>query len=185
MLALAVTLPAVPMAAEEARRVAYSGDRLTVHAHGVPVTEIVAEIGRQTHAEIIGVVSKPRDVNQDVEAAPLVEALGRLLVDQNFTLRYGQSGELRTIRLLGEAAPTKPSPPPVAESPEPASKRPPATRHESPAMRASRQTLPDGGRLVSVRSTHDATVTTDRHRKRLRRAASTFPARRAASAAAQ
>src|SRR5439155_18954301 len=115
MLALAVTLPAVPMAAEEARRVAYSGDRLTVHARGVPVTEIVAEIGRQSHAQIVGTVSKPHDVNQDVEAAPLLEALERLLGDQNFTLRYGEGGKLRTIRLLGEAAPTKPSPPPVAQ----------------------------------------------------------------------
>ena len=49
-------------------------------------TRCVAEIGRQSHAQIVGTVSKPHDVSQDVEAAPLLEALERLLGDQNFTL---------------------------------------------------------------------------------------------------
>src|SRR3989442_13575338 len=51
---------------------------------------------------MVGGVRKPRDVSQDVDRVPLVDALVRLLGEQNFTLRYGPEGKLRTIDLLGE-----------------------------------------------------------------------------------
>src|SRR3989442_412192 len=99
----ATVLSAGPLAAGEPTCVvAYDDDRLTVHAEGVPLTDVVREIGRQSGADIVGAVRKPRDVRQDVDRVPLVDALVRLLGEQNFTLRYGPEGKLRTIDLLGE-----------------------------------------------------------------------------------
>src|SRR5205823_3568503 len=68
-------------------------------------------IGRRGGAEIVGEVRKPRDVTRQFERVPLVDALVRLLGEQNFTLRYGSEGRLRTISLLGEplAAQTTPA----------------------------------------------------------------------------
>src|SRR5437016_12501350 len=99
----ATVLSAGPLAAGEPTCVvAYDDDRLTVHAEGVPLTDVVQEISRQSGADIVGAVRKPRDVSQDVDRVPLVDALVRLLGEQNFTLRYGPEGKLRTIDLLGE-----------------------------------------------------------------------------------
>jgi len=82
--------------------VAYGDGRLTVHAKGAPLTAVVREIGQHSGAEIVGEVRKRRDVTQDFDRVPLVDALVRLLREQNFTLRYGPEGKLRTIDLLGE-----------------------------------------------------------------------------------
>src|SRR2546427_12707396 len=98
----ATVLSAGPLAAGEPTCVvAYDDDRLTVHAEGVPLTDVVQEIGRQSGAEIVGAVRKPRDLRQDLDRVPLVDALVRLLGEQNFTLRYGPEGKLRTIDVLG------------------------------------------------------------------------------------
>src|SRR5437016_14466375 len=98
-----MALSAGPLAAGEPTCVvAYDADRLTVHAKRVPLADVVREIGRQSGAEIVGEVRKPRDVSRDFDRAPLVDALARLLGEQNFTLRYGPEGKLRTIDLLGE-----------------------------------------------------------------------------------
>src|SRR3989442_2639774 len=99
----ATVLSAGPLAAGEPTCVvAYDDDRLTVHAEGVPLTDVVQQIGRQSGAEIVGAVRKPRDLSQELDRVPLVDALVRLLGEQNFTLRYGPEGKLRTIDLLGE-----------------------------------------------------------------------------------
>ncbi len=97
----AMVLSAGPLAAGEPTCViAYDADRVTVHAKRAPLADVVREIGRQSGAEIVGDVRKPRDVSQDFERVPLVDALVRLLREQNFTLRYGPEGKLRTIGLL-------------------------------------------------------------------------------------
>jgi hypothetical protein len=80
----------------------YNDDRLTVHVQEVPLTEVVTEIARQSGADLRGQVCRPRDVSTAFEAEPLAAALERLLGEQNFTLRYGQDGQLRVIQLLGQ-----------------------------------------------------------------------------------
>jgi hypothetical protein len=90
-------------AEELAGAVRYAKDRLTVHAQGVPLRDILGEIARQSGADVRGAVRKPRGVSEDFEDVPLAKGLERLLGEQSFALRYGREGELRTIKLLGEA----------------------------------------------------------------------------------
>src|SRR5438093_13269035 len=123
-----------------------------MHVEKVPLADVVREIGRQSGAEIVGEVRKPRDVSRQFDRVPLVDALVRLLGEQNFTLRYGSEGKLRTISLLGEplaaAAQTTPA---DASTPDQAA---PTRRHRHHHdVRAARETLPDGQVLVSVAGT--------------------------------
>ena len=152
LLVAAMALSAGPLAAGEPMCVvAYDADRVTVHAERVPLANVVREIGRQSGAEILGQVRKPRDLSLDFDRVPLVDALARLLREQNFTVRYGPEGKLRTIDLLGEplalaAAQTTRA---DASNPEkPASAR--RHRHRHRDVRSSRETLPDGQVLVTV-----------------------------------
>ena len=129
--------------------VAYDDDRLTVHADRVPLADVVREIGRQSGAEIVGEVRKPRDVTRQFDRVPLVDALARLLGEQNFTLRYGSEGKLRKISLLGEplAAAAQTTAADASNPDKPASGRRHRHHHD---VRSSRETLPDGQVLVSV-----------------------------------
>jgi hypothetical protein len=131
--------------------VAYDDDRLTVHAEGAPLADVVREIGRQSGAEVVGEVRKPRAVRQSLDRVPLVDALVRLLGEQNFTLRYGPEGKLRTIHLLGEplAAAARTTPADATKPDKPVSAR----RHRHRDVRSSRETLPDGQVVVTVAGT--------------------------------
>jgi len=131
--------------------IAYDDDRLTVHAEGAPLADVVREIGRQSGAEVVGEVRKPRDVRKSLDQVPLVDALVRLLGEQNFTLRYGPEGKLRTIHLLGEpvAAAAQTTPAEASNPDKPASAR----RHRHRYLRSSRETLPDGQVVVTVAGT--------------------------------
>src|SRR5437667_8907469 len=149
----AMLLSAGPVAAREPTCVvAYDAGRRTVHAERVPLADVVREIGRQSGAEIVGEVRKPRDVSRQFDRVPLVDALVRLLGEQNFTLRYGSEGKLRTISLLGEplAAAAQTTPADASTDDKPASARRHRHHHD---VRASRETLPDGQVLVSVAGT--------------------------------
>src|SRR3989449_11094285 len=148
-----MALSAGPLAAGEPTCVvAYDADQLTVHAKRVPLANVVREIGRQSGAEIVGKVRKPREVSRQFDGVPLVDALARLLGEQNFTLRYGPEGKLRTISLLGEplAAAAQTTPADASNPDKPASSRRHRHHHD---VRASRETLPDGQVLVSVAGT--------------------------------
>ncbi len=79
----------------------YSNDALTVRLSGVPNSEILEELARQSGAEIRGQVREPREVTADFESVPLPEALTRLLGEQTFALVYGKGGRLKAVRLLG------------------------------------------------------------------------------------
>ena len=79
----------------------YSKDALTVRLSGVPNSEILEELARQSGAEIRGQVREPREVTADFESVPLPEALTRLLGEQTFALVYGKGGRLKAVRLLG------------------------------------------------------------------------------------
>ena len=79
----------------------YSNDALTVRLSGVPNSEILEELARQSGAEIRGQVREAREVTADFESVPLPEALARLLGEQTFALVYDKGGRLKAVRLLG------------------------------------------------------------------------------------
>jgi hypothetical protein len=144
-------------AGEPACVVAYDDGRLTLHAEKVPLADVVREIGRQSGAEVVGAVRKPREVTRQFDQVPLFDALVRLLGEQNFTLRYGSEGKLRTISLLGEplAAAPQTTPADASNPDKPASAQRHRHHHD---VRASRETLPDGQVLVSVAGTDTRNV---------------------------
>ena len=139
--------------------VAYDDDRLTVHAEKVPLADVVREIGRQSGAEIVGEVRKPREVTRQFDGVPLFDALVRLLGEQNFTLRYGSEGKLRKISLLGEPLAAQTTPADASNPDKPASGRRHRHHHD---VRSSRETLPDGQVLVSVAGTDTGGATNPR-----------------------
>jgi len=78
----------------------YDNDRLTIHAHAVPITDLLSAIGQKSGAEVRG-MCEPREVSAEFDTEPLSSALERLLGQQNsFALRYGPDGALRVIELL-------------------------------------------------------------------------------------
>ncbi len=97
-------------AADDAQRVIeYRDDTLTLKLEKVPLTDVIAEVGKQSGAEVRGDVLAPRDLTMQLDKVPLKEALERVLGEQNFTLTYAEGGKLRAIELKGgrEAAPAK------------------------------------------------------------------------------
>jgi hypothetical protein len=133
--------------------ITYDHDRLTVHAQGAPLADVVRELGRRSGAEVLGDVRKPRDVNQDFDDVPLVDGLVRLLGEQNFTLRYGRAGDLRAIDLLGEPLRAAPDASAMAEAGAPKGEVTALGGRDRGGMRASRVTLPDGQVVVTVTGT--------------------------------
>ena len=118
---LLVALAQAPARAENtaARVVQYSNDALTVRLTNAPVDEVLGEIGHQAGAEIRGQVAGTREVSADFDAVPLAEALHRLLGNQNFALVYGDKGNLKAVKLLGEAQTStvvRQEPPPTTPS---------------------------------------------------------------------
>jgi hypothetical protein len=148
----AVLVMAGALAAEQfAGAVRYAKDRLTVHAQSMPLTDIVSEIARQSGAAIVGEVRGPREVSEDFEDVPLANGLERLLGEQSFTLRYTREGNLRTIKLLGEAlALATPSTAADAAS-EPQARSSPAPRRGGGVVPAH-EPASDRGAGVTVRS---------------------------------
>jgi hypothetical protein len=100
LLALAGTVRAEDAAP---RVVRYANDALTVRLTNVPVNEVLDEISHQSGAEIHGQLAGARAVSADFDAVPLPEALHRLLGEENFALVYGDKGNLKAVKLLGEA----------------------------------------------------------------------------------
>src|SRR5436309_3844683 len=101
----------------------YSNDALTVRLSGVPNSEILEELARQSGAEIRGDVREAREVTADFQSVPLPEALARLLGEQDFALVYGKGGRLKAVRLLGgsRAGASTTVPPAAAVAPFPGS----------------------------------------------------------------
>lgn len=82
------------------RFIAIRDDRMSVRLVGVPITEVLSELERQTGATVRGTILDPREVSAEFRAVPLPQALARLLGDENFALVYGEDGRLRTLTLL-------------------------------------------------------------------------------------
>src|SRR5262249_44995018 len=68
------------------RLIIYADDVITVRLAKMPVTDVLAEIGRQSGAEIRGDVKTPHDVSAEFDAVPVAEAVHRLLGNENFAL---------------------------------------------------------------------------------------------------
>jgi hypothetical protein len=149
--ALASTDPAAP----SGRVIQYSKDALTVRLDKVPLSDVLADIGQQSGAEIRGSLREPREVTAEFEAVPLAEALGRLLGDQNFALVYDKQGKLRAVKLLGGPLAGGSAPAAVASPPAaPAAKTPIDLRE----MLSNHPPVPVHGRLAQTLGSDSATL---------------------------
>jgi hypothetical protein len=94
--------------------VVWSDDTVTIRADKASAATVVSLIGKESGAQVRGVVPADRVVTLDLEKAPVKEALERVLGEQNFTLTYGDDGKLKVIQLKGgrEEAP----PPTIAQA---------------------------------------------------------------------
>jgi hypothetical protein len=86
--------------------VRWEHERVTARFAETPVADAVQAVAAATGGELRGTVLASRDVTIDLDAVPLDEALHRLIGAQNFTVRYGEGGRVKTIVLQGgESAP--------------------------------------------------------------------------------
>jgi hypothetical protein len=76
-------------------------DTLSVDVVDEPLADVLAEIARQSGAEIRGQPRDSRSVTARFDRVPLSQALDRMLAGQNYALIYGEDGRLRAIPLLG------------------------------------------------------------------------------------
>ncbi len=104
LLALAATGAAADMTvggSPAPPRVVVHGDRVTATLTAAPLSRVLAEIARQTGAELAGEAIPPRDITADLHRVPLEEALQRLLGARSFTLTYARDGNLKRILIGG------------------------------------------------------------------------------------
>jgi hypothetical protein len=139
----------------------YAKDMLTVRLAKVPVTEVLAEIERQSGAEVRGQVRDPREVSAEFDDVPLPDALHRLLGSQNFALIYADGGRLRAVKLLGGP---QAAPPPTPASPAGAPAVPPPVPSPVPTSPAAligmlerHAPVPVTGRLAELFGADSAT----------------------------
>jgi hypothetical protein len=101
-LALVTAVASVGLTADpqtQPLRVEYRKDALSVHAGGVPLSSVLAEVSRVTGCRIVGLVEEQRDITADFDGVPVEEALRRLLGSQPFATRY-RKDDLATIELV-------------------------------------------------------------------------------------
>src|SRR5216683_5851735 len=96
--------------------VRYRDDRMSVDLQGVPLADVIDELGRQSGAAIRGNVCRSRELSLTFDEVPLPQALERVLGEQNFTLRYGSGGQLEAVDLLGEPGPLLSTPAATSET---------------------------------------------------------------------
>lgn len=154
-LALAAT-PARGGDGDAERVVRYANDELTVRLARAPVGEVLDEIGRQTGAEIRG-QPNPREMSAEFENVPLLDALHRLLGNQNFTLKYGEKSRLVAIDLLGGPAGPSAAVTPVATRPSSTTIPQPPQQTLQEAL-ARHPALPVTGALAAALGTNTATI---------------------------
>lgn len=113
-----------PGAAPVKQVVRYEDDRVTVALENAPLDAVLRDLAAQSGAELVGTPREPGTRTLSFERAPVKEALERLLGEQNFTLRYDQTGKLKTIDLRGEQeALRRPAEAPLSADAPPASKQ--------------------------------------------------------------
>lgn len=108
----ALALLAPPVARATSPQVDVHGDRVTARFDDTPLADAVGAIARAASAEVDGGVVTARTVTVALDDVPLQQAFERVMAGESFTLVY-QSGELKTVRLVGtpaaEPAPTRPA----------------------------------------------------------------------------
>jgi hypothetical protein len=113
VLACGILLAARAPGAELALR--WTGEHLSARLSEAPLDDVLAEIARQSAADIRGASPPARAITTEFEDVPLSEALDRLLGEESFVLVYGDRGHLREIRLLGsDPGEVRPLAPPAA-----------------------------------------------------------------------
>jgi len=138
------------------RVVRYADDQLTVRLARAPVGEVLGEIGRQSGAEIRG-EPNPREVTAEFENVPLLDALHRLLGNQNFMLKYGEKSRLVAIDLLaGEGAPPGTTPVAARVSSTTTMPQPPQQTLQEALQRFP--AVPIAGALAGALGTNTATI---------------------------
>ncbi len=100
MLTVAVLMLVTAAAAAEPA-VRWERERITARFAGTPVVDAVQAVAIATGGELRGTVLAPGDVTIELDAVPLDEALHRLVGAQNFTVRYGEDGRVKSIVLQG------------------------------------------------------------------------------------
>jgi hypothetical protein len=138
--------------------ITYRSDRLSVRLTAVPLEEVMTDLGQTTGAAVYGTVREPRDVSAVFDEVPLVEALHRLLGDQNFVVKYGQGGRPRAIKLLGgPQAPIKTVATSAPATPAPAASGGPPEPSGAVAMLDRHRPVPVSGQLAQALGTDAAT----------------------------
>jgi hypothetical protein len=89
--------------------VRYADGHVTVRADGAPLSGILERLADAASMRLRGEVVSDRLVTLRVTDVPLRQAVERLLVDQNFTLRYGADGQPRRLTLRGQPIVRPPS----------------------------------------------------------------------------
>jgi hypothetical protein len=110
---VAVALAASPVRATQEPVVRWDHERVTARFAGMPVADAVRAVADATGGELRGTVLASHEVSVELDAVPLDEALHRLVGAQNFTVRYGEGGRVKTIVLQGGEG----APPPKSEAP--------------------------------------------------------------------
>jgi len=160
---LACFATCVAAADQPSRKVlTFRNDRLSVHFARVPLEEVMVDLGQASGAEVYGTVREPRDVSAEFDDVPLVEALHRLLGDQNFVVKYGKGGRLRAVKLLGGPQGTTqivatPAPATPAPEPVPPTSRGPLDLGGAVAILDGHPPVPVSGQLGQALGTDAAT----------------------------
>jgi hypothetical protein len=155
LLAAVLLFPAGAGGSPAVRSLAYEDDTLSVHLEEAPIGDVLAELGRASGAEIRGQVQAPRSLSVRFDRVPLAEALHRLLGEQNFTLRYGRGGRLRSVELLGE--PEEPEAPATTAASLTPSPAPPGSIATLPGRFSRHRPLPVPERLGETLGSDRAT----------------------------
>jgi hypothetical protein len=144
------------------RVIKYENDTLTVRLVAVPVEEVLAEIGRQSGAQIVGTPKEPRGVSTEFEKVPLTEALHRLLGDENFALVYGEGDRLKAIKLLGPPQQAPAGATRVSSQVAAPAQTPPTTVPVNPLalgeLLMRKEPIPVSGRLAEALGTDQAQI---------------------------
>jgi YD repeat-containing protein len=94
-------LAAPEPAPEGSHVVRYRDDKLSVDLHDVSIATVMADVARESGAELVGTPREDRRLTLVFQDIPMKEALERLVGAQNFTLKYDDAGKLKAIELRG------------------------------------------------------------------------------------
>lgn len=149
------------LGAEPGVVVQMEGDRLSVSAQGVPVKDIVAEIGRATNIKISGEARLDPEVINHAQTVgfrdlSVEEAFRRLLPDHNFVVVHSSDGIEIEIHAPGQAAPPAPqgtrSVGQAAPSAPPAAPSAPIAKADPATLRDTALSDPDPGKRAQALS---------------------------------